>query len=313
MFGSFFNVCIYRFPRGLSIVKPGSHCYRCGQAIYWYDNIPIFSYWILRGRCRRCGAPFSARYSMVETLTAVLFLVAAVKIGYSLALVPAWILTGLLIIATFTDLDHWIIPDRISVGGLAAGLVLAAIWPIGLAAGNPLADSVLDVGGRWSPLVNAVAGAAVGFGFLWAVGAIGSLVFRKEAMGFGDVKLFAMFGAFCGLKSLLAILILASAIGSLVGLGGILLKRFWRGAPVDPALAPLEAGTELIQSVSSERPMADEERVAVMAALTHPGAVGPVRHHLPFGPSLAVAAWIVYMYGQAIERWFVLWVLGGLP
>ena len=140
--GSFFNVCIYRIPLGLSLSFPGSHCYRCGHPVRWFDNIPLLSYWILRGRCRHCGATFSIRYFVVELLTALLFSLCFYKIGYSLAFLPALILVSLLIIATFTDLDHWIIPDRISLGGLAAGLLLAAIWPLGLARGNPLASSL---------------------------------------------------------------------------------------------------------------------------------------------------------------------------
>lgn len=310
LFGSFFNVCIYRIPLGISLAFPGSHCYRCGRPVRWYDNIPLVSYWVLRGRCRQCGAPFSIRYFLVELLTALAFLVTFRRIGYSLALLPALVFLSLLIVGSFTDLDHWIVPDRISLGGLGAGLVLAAIWPVGLAPGSPLAAPFwVPLPAALTPLANALAGAATGFVSLWLVGALGSLVFRKDAMGMGNVKLFAMFGVFCGAFYLLHILILACFIGTAVGLTLIVRSRLERGRAVPEPIAPLVLDTAGAAAMLAAHPLGDEERAAVEQALTRPGPVTPVMHHLPFIPSLAIAAWMVYLYGPQMTRWFQTHVL----
>lgn len=309
--GSFFNVCIYRIPRDLSLSFPGSHCYSCGRPVRWFDNIPLLSYWILRGHCRHCGASFSMRYFAVELLTAVLYTAAFLKLGYSLALVPALIFISLLLIATFTDIDHWIIPDRISLGGLVGGLALAAVWPLGLAHGSPLASSpFFSAPPHLLPLINALAGALIGFSVMYGIGALGSAVFHKEAMGWGDIKLFAMFGAFVGPEPLLYILILACLVGSIVGIGGIFLGKLAAGRPVAPAVAPLAPSAELAERLAAAHPLGEPERLAVLRALTQPGAVGTIRHHLPFGPSLALAAVIVYFYGPEISRWFAHLMLG---
>lgn len=306
-FGSFFNVCIYRIPLGVPLSMPPSHCYRCGSRVRWYDNIPLLSYWILGGHCRSCGASFSMRYFLIELLTMGLFVAAAVTIGYSLALVPALILTSLLLIATFTDIDHWIIPDRINFGGLLAGLVLAAIPAIGLAAGNPLATGLsLPVPAALLPLANAVLGAAAGFVSLWLVGVLGSWIFRKDAMGFGDVKLFAMFGAFLGPEPLIYVLLIACLVGTAVGGLGILSARLARGIPAPAATAPLRLTADEVDALIGEEQQPDlpaGERAALAGMLNHPGAVGAIRHHLPFGPSLAIAAWVVYLWGGPLREW----------
>lgn len=303
--GSFLNVCIYRIPLGISLSWPGSHCYRCGQPVRWYDNIPLFSYLILRGRCRHCGVHFSARYFFVELLTALLALGAALKLQYTLALIPAYVFIGLLIVGTFTDLDHWIIPDRITVGGMVAGIVLAAIPPLGAARGNPLAEYSLGLGPvALQPLLNSVLGAIVGFLILLAVGWLGTLIFRKDAMGFGDVKLFAMLGSFCGLFYLLHILILSCFIGSVVGVLGMMRGALERKPPLDPAIAPLDPDAELAARLGAEHNLGPAERKAIEQALTKPGAIGKMRHHLPFGPSLAAAALIVFYWGPRLTVWF---------
>jgi leader peptidase (prepilin peptidase)/N-methyltransferase len=319
MLGSFFNVCIYRIPHGVPLTYPSSHCYRCGQTVRWFDNVPLVSYWVLGGRCRDCGAPFSARYFFVELLTMTLLMGATLKLGYSLAIVPVWIFTSLLIVGSFTDIDHWIIPDGITLGGLAAGLALAAIPPIAHAPGNPLAPGpgslLLELVGPllpawlppgWYPFLNSVAGAAAGWGVLWSVGVLGELIFRKEAMGFGDVKLFGMFGAFCGLSSVLPILMIASIVGSVVGIAGIVLRKMTREAEeTDPALASSKLEPEEREQLLAAHPLEPKEHEVVAAALEKPGVVGKPRHHLPFGPSLAVAAYVVYLWGPELTRWYL--------
>lgn len=190
--GSFLNVVIYRLPAGKSVVTPRSQC-SCGEPIAWYDNIPIFSWFILRGRCRHCRQSFSIRYPLVELGTACLFL------GFWHQATPAvsiaWmIFGGLMIPAALIDLDTMEIPDRFSVGGFLLGVVVSGFVPMihGL---EPSGYLILDAmrGG-----VYALLGAFVGSGLVLWVALTAELVLRKEAMGFGDVKLMGAIGAFCG-------------------------------------------------------------------------------------------------------------------
>jgi prepilin signal peptidase PulO-like enzyme (type II secretory pathway) len=249
---------------------------------------------------------------------------AALRVGYSLTLVPAWIFTSLLIVAAFTDIDHWIIPDRVSLGGLVAGLALAAIPAVASARLNPLTPSnpdslvllFMETCLRWLPrafwpLANSVIGAAAGGLGLWSVGVVGSLVFRKEAMGMGDVKLFAMFGAFCGLGGLLPILMIASVIGMGVGLWGFVASKRAASRPgvsPDPAIAPACLGAEAQAVLLASHGLDGEERAVVAEALAHPGPFGGARHHLPFGPSLAIAAYVVYLWGGDLTRLVFYWL-----
>jgi prepilin signal peptidase PulO-like enzyme (type II secretory pathway) len=242
-----------------------------------------------------------------------LLLGATLKLGYSLAQIPAWIFVSMLIVGAFTDIDHWIIPDRITLGGIAVGLALAAIAPIAKAPGNPLNPApggvvwnLLEQAPReWLPFFNAAAGAAAGWLILWLARVIGTLVFKKEGMGMGDVKLFAMFGAFVGLGFLVPILMISSVIGTGVGLWMIVRAKVEKRGPVDPAVAGLDLDYEARRGLLDG--LEGEERAAAAAALAKPGAVGMVRHHLPFGPSLAIAAYLVYFWGEgivaAVMRW----------
>lgn len=316
-FGSFFNVCIYRIPMRVPLSMPPSHCYQCGQPLKWYDNIPLLSYWALLGRCRTCGSRFSIRYFLIELLTTGLFAAVMLRYsrpetGYSAVIFPGFIFVSLLIVATFTDIDHWIIPDRISLGGAVAGIILAAITPIASAPHNPLAQSfdLARIPERFVPLANSIAGAAFGFGLLWSIGFLGTLAFRKEAMGRGDMKLFAMFGAFVGPVNCIFILILACFVGSLAGGLGILLARVMNNPMADPAIAELQPDAMRCDEWLHQHDPTPSETLVVTRALTSPGAVGPIRHHLPFGPSLAMAALVVYLAWEPIQKWFFSLVLG---
>lgn len=307
--GSFFNVCIYRIPRAVPLSFPASHCYRCGQLIRWYDNIPLFSYWILGGRCRVCSSPYSIRYFFVELLTALLFTAIFVRysnpvLGFSLVFVPGFIFVSLLLIASFTDIDHWIIPDRISLGGLGAGIALAAIWDLGLAPHNPLATPILEIGIplKVLPLVNALSGAAAGAGVIWTVGFIGKLAFRKEAMGMGDVKLMAMFGAFLGPINTTLVLFLASFFGAGLGIAAIIGSAIRRKKGFHPSIAPLRADPFRLDDLSSRYDLLPPELYVVGRALNEPGSIGSTRH-LPFGPSLALAAFAFFMAWEPIQSW----------
>lgn len=232
--GSFLNVCIHRIPRDLSLSFPGSHCPRCGKAIAWYDNLPLLSFLILRARCRWCGTKISCRYFLVELLTAILFVLIWFKLGpvpgprllglapitsFALVLIYWLAITGL-IIGTFVDFEHFIIPDRITWGGIVAGLILSTLFPI-LQIPEAWPDKVPMLEGLWL----SAQGAVLGFGVLWLIAIGGRLLFKREAMGFGDVKLLGAMGAFLGWKAVLFVLVVSSFVGSLVGLGLVAAKR----------------------------------------------------------------------------------------
>jgi leader peptidase (prepilin peptidase) / N-methyltransferase len=240
--GSFLNVCIYRIPRDMSVVRPRSHCPGCGKMIPWYLNIPLVSFLFLRGKCAFCGVRISARDFLVELLTGVLFLLVWLKFDLEGAyrplgliamtdwrLVPVyWLMVGGLILGTFVDFEHLIIPDRVTLGGIVAGLVLSGLFP-----------SLHGVATVKESLLRACVGAAVGWGFLWGVGALGTLIFRKPAMGFGDVKLLGAMGAFLGWQAVFFIVVVSSFFGSLVGVTLVLSgQRTMQGRiPYGPYLA----------------------------------------------------------------------------
>jgi len=197
--GSFLNVCILRWgaePKE-SVIRPPSHCPRCGIGLRWYDNIPIVSWLVLRGRCRGCRAPISIQYPIIELATALIWGFMVWRYGASLeALRGAAFATVLLGIA-MTDARAYIIPDEFSLGGLALGILFA------LAAGK----QALGV---------ALLGAAVGFGMLWLIAIAGEWMFKQEAMGGGDIKMMAMVGAFLGWQGTLLTVFLGALIGSII-------------------------------------------------------------------------------------------------
>ena len=227
--GSFLNVCIYRIPRDESVVTPRSHCPHCNTLIPWYLNIPVASWLSLRGKCASCKGPIAFRYTLVELLTAMLFLAVFMKWAAPMAMhmlpiphpliVPVyWLFLAGLVLGTFVDFEHFIIPDSVTIGGMAAGPVLSALLPV-------LHAQEL----WWQGLVTSLIGLAVGFGMLFAVAWVGEKAFKKEAMGFGDVKLMGAIGAFLGWKAVLFTVFVSSLLGSVVGLlliafGGVKLQ-----------------------------------------------------------------------------------------
>lgn len=226
--GSFLNVCIYRIPLEQSVVRPRSRCPKCGAPIAWYDNVPIVSWFALRGRCRQCREPISPRYALVEALTAALFAAVYHRYGWDLTTPIFWLAIGGLILGAFVDIDHLIIPDRVTLGGMAVGLALSAIHPPLHAADNWL-----------NSLSAGVIGLVVGVGSLWVVADVGRRIFKKEAMGLGDVKLLGAIGAFLGWRAVLFTLVMSSFAGSLVGLYLIFRRgREWQAKiPYGPYLA----------------------------------------------------------------------------
>ena len=205
--GSFLNVCIYRLPKGRSVVIPGSHCPNCTAPIHWYDNIPILSYIFLKGKARCCKARISFRYFIVEVLTALAFLILFINFSLTAKFFAYSVMVSGLIVATFVDFEIQEIPDEVSIGGLVVGLILAIASP-----------SILNETTRLNSFLNSFLGALTGGAMIYVMGILGEFTFKKEAMGGGDVKLLAMIGAFIGWKFTILTFFLAPAFGSIVGI-----------------------------------------------------------------------------------------------
>jgi len=233
LIGSFLNVCIYRWPRDLSVVRPRSHCIVCGKTIAWYDNIPVASYVLLRGRCRHCDVPISWRYPLVELLTGALFFFFVWKLGPTLAALKMCAFSAILLALFFSDLEERILPDELTLGGTLAGLAFAVFVPV------PESIAALFFSGRTQWLVEAALGAVVPAGFLWLAGWLYERVRHREGLGLGDVKLIAMVGSFLGLGGALLTLAAGSLAGSIIGSAYIWLTR------KDHATYPLPFGSFL--------------------------------------------------------------------
>jgi leader peptidase (prepilin peptidase)/N-methyltransferase len=203
--GSYLNVVIHRLPRGLSTVLPRSACPACGAPIAVRDNLPLLSFALLGGRCRACKAPIAWRYPLIEAATALVFVGCSERFGLSLAAPAAALFCCLMIALGMIDLEHLILPDRITLPGIAVGLALQPWLP-------------------WGGLWQAVAGALLGAAILLAIWGGWYLVRHEEGMGLGDVKMLALIGAFLGWKGTLVALLFASFAGALTGLALI-----WRG------------------------------------------------------------------------------------
>ena len=228
---SFLNVCIWRLPRNESVVRPASHCPNCNAAIKWYQNIPVLSYLALRGTCANCRKPISMRYTIVELLGGILFLaaylqwampaafcdmpIASMRPLFSLACVPVyWLVFSGLILGSFIDLEHFYLPDRVTIGGMLLGVPASVLLPE-----FQMEKAWLDA------LYWSLGGLAFGFLFFWGMGALFSKIFKKDALGFGDVKLMGAVGAFFGPTAVLFVLIVSSVVGSIVGIALIIRGR----------------------------------------------------------------------------------------
>jgi leader peptidase (prepilin peptidase)/N-methyltransferase len=226
-FGSFLNVCIYRLPLDLSVVTPRSACPRCKQLIAFYDNLPVVSWLLLRGRCRSCKARISPRYLFVELLTAALFLGCYAYCGLTLAALKYCAFGFLLLGLIFTDAETKLLPNQLTLPGLALGLLFSLMVPVHDVASQFLPGIVnlpfsADVATGLFSLLDSLLGAALGASFIYGAGAAYLRWRGAEGMGFGDVKLMAMVGAFLGMKLTILTIFAASLAGSLFGLTTVL-------------------------------------------------------------------------------------------
>jgi leader peptidase (prepilin peptidase)/N-methyltransferase len=196
--GSFLNVCIYRIPAGVSIVSPRSRCPKCETPIPWYLNIPILSWVLLRGKCAQCKNPISVRYPLIEALNGLLFALVFYYFFLSWATPVFFVFMSMLVVITFIDLDHQIIPNVISLPGIVLGFFASFLIP-------------------WVPWVDSLLGIALGGGLIWGIAAGYRLLMGVDGMGMGDAKLLAMIGAFLGWQAVLPVVFIGSIVGSAIG------------------------------------------------------------------------------------------------
>lgn len=306
LWGSFANVCIYRwppteeFPHGRSVVRPGSHCFACKTPIRWYDNTPLVSWLWLRGRCRACKAPFSARYLIVEAVTGLLFGLAwwaTVSVGVLFEPLDARLIRFaiyaafcfVMVVITFIDIDHKLILNKVTIPSIAAFYVL------GLALGHPWYAGAI--------------GAAVGYGVPWLIGEIYYRITEREGLGLGDSMLLALIGALLGWQGVLVSLFGGSVIGSIIGVTALAVTRrtpavgaeaSGAAASLDAAAAPGGPGAPASAAAAAGAP-AEEDVDAASPSL--------MRTELPFGPFLAAAA-VFYLFAEPFLRVHFL-LLGG--
>jgi leader peptidase (prepilin peptidase)/N-methyltransferase len=287
-FGSFLNVCIYRLPLDLSVVTPRSACPKCKQAIAFYDNIPVLSWLILRGRCRNCKMKISSRYLFIELLTGALFLACYWHFGLTLAALKYCVFGFLLLGLIFTDAEKKLLPDRLTMPGLALGVVFSLLVPV-----NDLGSQFMpgivslpfsdDLTGRLLSLFDSLLGAALGASFIYGVAAMYLRWRGTDGMGFGDVKLMAMVGAFLGMKLTAFTIFSASLAGSLFGLTTVFVVWLKRTRRFMHRLANAQAA---------------RRRGWQSAQVVY-------RHYqMPFGVFLGSMALFAFFFGNRLLRWY---------
>ncbi|HMC29447.1 MAG: hypothetical protein AUG89_03845 [Acidobacteria bacterium 13_1_20CM_4_56_7] len=289
LFGSFLNVCIYRIPRGLSVVHPGSACPKCGKAIQFYDNIPVLSWLILRGKCRNCSTPITPRYLIVELLTGCVFLVCYWHFGLSLATLKCAIFGFLLLGLIFTDAETRLLPDKMTLSGLVIGLIFSWFVPVNdllsaLLPGVLQVPVSLHFSYRLYSFLDATLAALIGASFLYGAGAIYLRARGVQGMGFGDVKLMAMMGSFVGLRLTILTIFAASLAGSAFGLSTVLAVWVKRTA---------------------RRKRAFHETSAVARKRAWPSAMIALRRYqMPFGVFLGTMGLGIFLFGQRLLGWY---------
>jgi leader peptidase (prepilin peptidase) / N-methyltransferase len=287
-FGSFLNVCIYRLPLGASVVRPGSACPQCKKPIAFYDNVPVLSWLILRGRCRNCKAGISPRYLLVELLTGLLWVACYWYFGWTLSTLKYCVFSFLLLGLIYTDAETKLLPDKLTLPGLAVGVLFSIFVPV-----NDLVSQFLpglvnlpvsgDISERLISLVDSLLGAMVGASFIYGAGAIYLRWRKAEGMGFGDVKLMAMVGAFLGVKLTVFTIFSASLAGSLFGVGTVFMVWLKRTHRFMKRLAnPRQARRRAWQSAQ----------------------VVYRNYQMPFGVFLGSMAIIAFFFGNRLWQWY---------
>ncbi|HEX6251587.1 MAG TPA: prepilin peptidase [Gemmatimonadaceae bacterium] len=286
MIGSFLNVCISRLPAGESVVHPRSRCPGCGTQIAWYDNIPVFSWLLLRARCRTCGTRISALYPLIELATAALWMVAFAAFGPTFFALRVAVFATVMLGIAVTDAREFLIPDGFTLFGL--GWVLVTAFLVFLLGGLPAGEGgigswLAQQDGRFAPIGQAVVGACAGAGAVAIVGWLGEVALKREAMGFGDVTLMAVVGAAVGpVRALLTIFV--GAVLAVLALP--LLRLLNRTSPEPVPAEPVPAG-----AVEPDR--------------------ADTRGHIPFGVFLAPAALIVLLWGDQLIQGYLRWIYTG--
>jgi leader peptidase (prepilin peptidase) / N-methyltransferase len=214
LIGSFLNVCIYRLPRDLSIVRPRSHCPECEQMVRSWDNIPLLSFILLRGKCRDCGAAISWRYPAVELLTGALFFAFVFMEGLTPLALRNCLFSAILLTLIFTDLETRLLPESLTIGGIAMGLIFSLFVPVG----DGTVQLLTGISGRLASFLDALLGAVIPAGALWLTGWLFEKIRHKQGLGLGDVVMIAEIGAFLGLSGTLLALVIASVSGAIIGI-----------------------------------------------------------------------------------------------
>jgi len=221
LIGSFLNVCIYRLPRDLSVVRPRSCCPGCGKMVRSWDNIPVLSYIILRGRCRDCGERISVRYPFVEAACGLIFAWFVAREGVTGLALRDCVLCALLLALFFTDLETRLLPEILTFGGIVAGVAFSLFVPVR----DGIFEALTGVSGTGASVADSLLGALIPAALLWCLGWLHGKVRKVEGLGFGDVVMLAEVGAFLGLRATVLTLTLAGVSGSVIGTGYILLKK----------------------------------------------------------------------------------------
>ena len=287
-FGSFLNVCIYRMPRGLSVVRPRSACPGCGHPIAFYDNVPVLSWMVLGGRCRDCKTGISPRYLLIEILTGVLFVGCYWYFGLTLSTLKYCVFAFLLLGLIFTDAETKLLPDKLTLPGFALGVLFSLIVPV-----NDLASQILpglvrlpltvDNTVRILSLTDSLLGAALGASFIYGAGAIYLRWRGMEGMGFGDVKLMAMVGSFLGMKLTIFTIFAASLTGSFFGLGTVFVVWVKRTQRFMRRLADAQA--------ARRRGWRSAQMVYQF-------------YQVPFGVFLGSMALVAFFFGNQVLGWY---------
>ncbi len=313
-FGSFLNVCIYRLPRGKSVITPRSACPQCGDLIPLYHNVPVLSWLILRGKCRSCKQSISPRYLLIEVLTGLLFLGCYTHFGLTLGMLKCTVLGYLLLGLIFTDAETKLLPDAMTLPGLVLGIAFSLVVPV-----NDLASHIMpglvspamrsEISWRLWSLSDSLLGAAVGASFLYGAAAIYLRARGVEGMGFGDVKLMAMIGAFLGTKLTVLTIFAASLAGSLFGLSTVLavwMKRRRRNE-AHAASARISSSTstemEMEMEISSNISW-DEARISARRRAWRSARLALRYYEMPFGVFLGGMAILSFLFGNQLLHWY---------